>query len=338
MTENQLIWTDLETGGLNGRRSNGTLGMETLPIFEIAIIPTDAELNELAPPLRLVIHHSEKVIAQCEEKALEMHTQSGLLEEVRASRITLAEAEQRIIAYFEAHGISPYHRESKTGPIMAGNSIMFDRSFILCQMPKLHDYLHYRQLDISAYNLGCRLHAPYLAEKAAGAKQYKHEAIADIRESIVEWQLYRKALFTNPMFKKLWLLDEQDNFPPIEGELSCEEARKKFSAIRFHHDAVRAYSNMRFHRLMGRPYFPAFILDWSPKGIDGNFKIKADYQGYELTLSEEDDQRTLTISNSAGYSHCTAYPKNKPLIEIERDAIAYILNLTNEGNPQGVQE
>jgi len=182
---------DLETGGLNGRLENGKLGMEHYPIFELAFIVTDFELNQVGEPLRLVVHHNVNSIKKSHPWAIKTHTESGLLAEVEASSLTLEQAEQQVIDYLEALGIEPYNREDKTGAVFSGNSIMFDRSYIMCQMPKLHEYLHYRQLDISALALAARAFNPDLEKFITSKKQYKHEALADIRESIEELKAYR---------------------------------------------------------------------------------------------------------------------------------------------------
>ncbi|MCS6114477.1 oligoribonuclease [Shewanella baltica] len=190
-----FIFGDLETGGLNGRLDNGQLGMEYYPIFEVAFIVTDTELNQVGEALHIVIHQDDESIARSHEWALDVHTKSGLLDAVRASSVSLAQAEQMVIEHLKALGIPKHDRKAKTGVVFAGNSIMLDRSFIMCQMPELHEYMHYRQLDISALGLAARAWAPEVERKAVEAKQYQHEALADIRESIAELKYYRDELF-----------------------------------------------------------------------------------------------------------------------------------------------
>jgi len=192
---NYFLFGDIETGGLNGRLANGQLGMEYYPIFELAIVVTDKDLNQVGSALRVVVHQSDDIINHSSQWAIDAHTKSGLLDEVRSGVYSLAECEQQILDHLKAMGIAPYNRETKEGVIFAGNSIMFDRSYILCQMPRLHEFLHYRQLDISAIALAARAWAPELEKKAVGMKQYKHEALADIRESIAELKCYKDALF-----------------------------------------------------------------------------------------------------------------------------------------------
>jgi oligoribonuclease (3'-5' exoribonuclease) len=192
MREQNFLVGDLETGGLNERLDNGKLGMEHYPIFEIAIIVTNNNLAQIGEPLVLTIHQSEKEINKSDKWAIETHTKSGLLDRVRASTLTLAQAEETIMKHLESLDIYPYDRDRKTGAILAGNSIMFDRTFLLCQMPKLHKYLHYRQLDISAIALAARAWNPELEKKITAAKKYKHEALADIQDSIEELRQYRE--------------------------------------------------------------------------------------------------------------------------------------------------
>ena len=192
-----LVFLDLETGGLNGRLDNGKLGMEFYPILEAALIVTDRKLQQVGEPLRLAIHHSEERIADCSQWALDTHEKSGLLADVRNSTLTLANAEQAIIEHLKSLGINKYNRKEHSGGILAGNSIMFDRSFIMAQMPEFNDYLHYRQLDVSALNLTVRLFKPEIENKVV--KEYKHEAFADIQETINEFKVYVDALFCDDL-------------------------------------------------------------------------------------------------------------------------------------------
>lgn len=190
-----FLFGDLETGGLNGRLENGALGMEYYPIFEVAFIVTDSNLDQVGEPLRIAIHHSDDDIAKSHEWALKTHTQSGLIDDVKLSTVTLAAAEKAIISHLKDLGIDAYNRKDKTGAVFSGSSIMFDRSYLMCQMPELHEYLHYRQLDVSAFALAARAFKPDLEKEITSKKQYKHEALDDIRESIEELKMYRSALF-----------------------------------------------------------------------------------------------------------------------------------------------
>ncbi len=191
MSNTALVFGDLETGGLNGRLDNGQLGMEHYPILEVAIIVTDENLVEMGPPLRIVIHQPESEVEKCSEWALDQHTKTGLLDQVRLSSISLEQAQRAIIDHLFSLGVDAYDRKAKTGGILCGSSIMFDRTFLMCQMPELHEYLHYRQLDVSALALAFRMFEPDVEKRAVGVKKYSHEALADIRESIAELRVYR---------------------------------------------------------------------------------------------------------------------------------------------------
>ncbi|MFT6910456.1 MAG: oligoribonuclease [Oleiphilaceae bacterium] len=106
----------------------------------------------------------------------------------------MVDAEQMFIDWHKSLGIDVYNPKTKQRAVFAGNSIMFDRSYIMCQMPMLHAFMHYRQLDISAIALAARAWNPELERKAVSAKLYAHEALADIRESIEELRVYKQVL------------------------------------------------------------------------------------------------------------------------------------------------
>ncbi len=128
-----LIWIDLEMSGLDPDKER---------IIEIATIVTDAQLNLLAEGPVMAIHQNENVLDAMDEWNTKQHGQSGLVERVRSSTITEAEAEKETIAFLECYidkGKSP----------MCGNSICLDRQFLNRYMPKLAEYYHYRNLDVS---------------------------------------------------------------------------------------------------------------------------------------------------------------------------------------------
>ena len=101
-----FLFGDIETGGLNGRLDNGELGMEYYPILELAFILTDKDLNQIGLPLRVVVNHSDEVIATCSEWALDTHTASGLIDYVRSSTLSLADAEQIVIKWLKSEGVT----------------------------------------------------------------------------------------------------------------------------------------------------------------------------------------------------------------------------------------
>lgn len=188
--EKALLWLDFETGGLTGRLDNGKLGEDYYPILEVGAIVTDYDLNMLGV-LRLPIHQPQEEIEKCHEWALEKHTMSGLLADCEKSEYTTKSAEKYILAMLSELGIKSYDRKTGKGAILAGNGIGFDRAFMRAQMPELDKFLHYRQLDVSALNLTARVVAPEVAKAANAAKEYKHEALADIREYLIEFKFYK---------------------------------------------------------------------------------------------------------------------------------------------------
>ncbi|MCG3884438.1 oligoribonuclease [Photobacterium leiognathi] len=193
MSDTKLVWIDLETGGLAGRLENGQLGMHYYPIFEIAVIITDINLNQIGDPLAISIFQPESEIRKSNDFALKMHTESGLIDRVGRSKISLADAENAIIDYLKTNGVVAFSRENGTGSYMAGNSILLDRCFITCQMPKLDTFLHYRQIDVTSLTLSFKSQG---IEVPLPVKQCRHEALSDIKESIEEFRTLSKALKT----------------------------------------------------------------------------------------------------------------------------------------------
>ena len=175
----ELVWIDCEMTGLD-------LGSDRL--IEIAALVTDADLNVLGDGVDVVIHAEDEALDGMVEVVARMHSRSGLTEEVRASTIDLATAEEMVLDYIRTHVTA-----AKTAPL-CGNSIATDRGFIARDMPKLDDYLHYRMIDVSSIKELCRRWYPriYYGQPEKGLA---HRALADIEESIKELRYYRSTAF-----------------------------------------------------------------------------------------------------------------------------------------------
>ena len=178
----ELVWIDCEMSGLD---------LKTDRLIEIAVLVTDADLNILGDGIDVVIHAEDAVLSSMIPIVTEMHTRSGLIEEVRASTTDLAAAEELVLDYIRTHV-----KQAKTAPL-AGNSIATDRGFIARDMPKLDDYLHYRMIDVSSIKELCRRWYPriYFGQPEKGLA---HRALADIHESIRELKYYRRTAFVAP--------------------------------------------------------------------------------------------------------------------------------------------
>ncbi|MGY1604717.1 oligoribonuclease [Geodermatophilus sp. SYSU D00815] len=174
-----LVWIDCEMTGLD-------LGKDKL--IEVAVLVTDSELNPLDPGLDLVINAPDDVLDGMTDVVAEMHARSGLTDAVRASTLSLAEAEQQLLAY-----IKRFVPERRSAPL-CGNSIGTDRGFLARDMPELDDHLHYRMVDVSSLKELARRWFPrvYFAQPPKGLA---HRALADIIESVRELAYYRKTLF-----------------------------------------------------------------------------------------------------------------------------------------------
>jgi oligoribonuclease len=177
-----LVWIDCEMTGLD-------LGRDAL--IEIAVLVTDGDLNVLGEGVDVVIHADEGALAGMPDVVREMHAHSGLTEAVRASTVTVAEAERLVLDY-----VRKYVPEPRTAPL-AGNSIATDRGFLSRDMPELDAHLHYRMVDVSSVKELCRRWFPRVFY-AKPEKGLAHRALADIEESIRELDYYRRTLFVAP--------------------------------------------------------------------------------------------------------------------------------------------
>ena len=155
---------------------------------EIAALVTDSELNILGEGVDVVIGAPDKALDSMNDVVQEMHANSGLTEEIRASKVTVEEAEKAVLDYVREHVAQP-----GTAPL-AGNSIATDRKFISRDMPALDEFLHYRMIDVSSIKELCRRWYPriYFGQPDKGMA---HRALADIIESIKELRYYRATAF-----------------------------------------------------------------------------------------------------------------------------------------------
>lgn len=168
-----LIWIDLEMTGLDP---------DTDSILEIATLVTDADLNVLAEGPELAIAHPLARLEAMDDWNRRTHGNSGLWQRVLDSRVDMAEAEARTLAFLREWvpaGQSP----------ICGNSICQDRRFLVRHMPALERYFHYRNLDVSTVKELARRWAPQVA--AGVSKTAAHTALSDIRESVAELRHYR---------------------------------------------------------------------------------------------------------------------------------------------------
>lgn len=160
-------------------------------LIEIAALVTDADLNVLGDGVDVVIHADDAALSGMIDVVKQMHSRSGLTEEVKASTVDLATAEATVLDYIRTHV-----KSAKTAPL-CGNSIATDRGFLARDMPTLDDYLHYRMIDVSSIKELCRRWYPriYFGQPEKGLA---HRALADIHESIRELKYYRQTAFVPP--------------------------------------------------------------------------------------------------------------------------------------------
>jgi oligoribonuclease len=174
-----LIWLDLEMTGLS---------VEKEAIIEIATIATDPELNILEEGPCLVVNQSDELLNKMDDWNKKHHGASGLIEKVKNSKVSPEDAEAQTIEFVKKYGI-----ENQT--LLCGNTIGHDRKFLLKYMKKLHNFFHYRSVDVtSVKELILRWYpkGPKLPKKNEA-----HQALIDIRESIDELKFYRKHYFVS---------------------------------------------------------------------------------------------------------------------------------------------
>jgi oligoribonuclease len=178
MDPNTLIWIDMEMTGLQP---------DTDRIIEVAVLVTDPELRIIAESPVWVIHQPDAVLEAMDTWNRATHAKTGLVAKVKASTLTEAVMEKQAVEFLAQHvppGTSP----------MCGNSICQDRRFLARWMPQLESYFHYRNLDVSTLKELVRRWKPEIAK--GFAKEGKHQALADILESIEELKYYRRTVMT----------------------------------------------------------------------------------------------------------------------------------------------
>ncbi|MFZ6812844.1 oligoribonuclease [Undibacterium sp. Rencai35W] len=172
--EFNLIWLDMEMTGLDPDNDR---------IIEVAVVVTDMQLNVLAEGPVFAIHQPDEIMDKMDAWNKGTHGRSGLIDRVKASTVSEADAEKELIAFLKQYvpaGKSP----------MCGNSICQDRRFMARGMPKLEAFFHYRNLDVSTLKELCKRWKPAIA--SGFKKHQKHTAMADIIESIEELKYYRE--------------------------------------------------------------------------------------------------------------------------------------------------
>ena len=177
--DNRIVWVDLEMTGLDPSRH---------VIVEVAALVTDAELNIIDEGVDLVVHATDAELAEMDDFVTQMHSDNGLLDDIKASTVSIDEAEDAVLELVKKH-CDPAHPAP-----LAGNSIATDRTFIKAQMPRLDAALHYRMIDVSTVKELSRRWFPkaYFNQPQKGMA---HRALADIVESIRELDYYRRSVF-----------------------------------------------------------------------------------------------------------------------------------------------
>lgn len=172
--QNALVWLDMEMTGLDPDRDR---------IIELAMVITNSQLEVIAESAVWAVHQDDGVLAAMDDWNKKTHGKSGLIDRVKASPLAEAEVEAQALAFLK------HYVPSGKSP-MCGNSICQDRRFMARHMPKLENWFHYRNLDVSTLKELCKRWTPEIAKGVK--KGGKHEALADIYESIEELKYYRE--------------------------------------------------------------------------------------------------------------------------------------------------
>ncbi|XP_014599362.1 PREDICTED: probable oligoribonuclease isoform X3 [Polistes canadensis] len=176
---NHMVWIDMEMTGLD---------INTCHILEITCLITDSNLKIISDKLNIVINQPDSILSTMDNWCKEHHKKSKLIDDVRNSKISLKDAEQTVLKFLKSYvprGKCP----------LAGNSVYMDRLFLIKYMPLVHDYLHYRIIDVSTIKEVARRWNSQIYYSAP-PKTYQHRATFDILESIKELDHYKNCIFT----------------------------------------------------------------------------------------------------------------------------------------------
>lgn len=173
-SDQNLVWLDCEMSGLDPEKER---------LLEIAVVITGPQLSPRVEGPVVVIHQSDEVLQAMDNWNKGTHGKSGLIDKVKASQLSEAEAEEQMLAFIRRY-------VPKSGSPMCGNSIGQDRRFLVKYMPRLEAYFHYRNLDVSTIKELAKRWRPEIY--AAFKKQQRHTALADVHESIDELAYYRQ--------------------------------------------------------------------------------------------------------------------------------------------------
>jgi oligoribonuclease len=173
-----LVWLDMEMTGLDPEKNH---------VLEVATIITDGDLNVIEEGPHLVVHQPEEILNAMDEWCTQTHTDNGLIEKVRASTISVQQAEAETLIFIQKHC------KAKEAPL-CGNSIEQDRRFIVKFMPQLDAFLHYRHVNVSSVKEMVQRWYKDDSKRDFEKKQI-HLALDDILESIAELKHYRDHFF-----------------------------------------------------------------------------------------------------------------------------------------------
>lgn len=175
-----IVWIDCEMTGLDLQKDR---------LMEIACLVTDSNLKVIAEGPNIIIHQPDALLETMDSWCTKTHTETGLLQQCRESKISEQEAEEMVLTFLRSNV------KRKEAPL-GGNTIYMDRLFLRLQMPSIDEYLHHRLIDVSSIKELCSRWNANISKNAPGKKQ-AHRALDDIYETIEELQYYRKFMFLN---------------------------------------------------------------------------------------------------------------------------------------------